>query len=167
MHPLVALGQQILWPACVALKVPLLLHRVRVGGCHGGAETWLLARADGATSGIPGPVCHRSLPDMVMPAMPFFAEPPGSVMGATADLCRCPIIARGVPFCSQLRAALCQARLTCTSYSLSSRSQKDRACCRLDITDAHAALSFSSAWHILGSLRDSSAWCGYRPKLSR
>ena len=120
MHLLAALGQQVLWPGGVELKVPLLLHNVRMDGCQGGANTRLVARTDGAATAVHS-VIYPGLPDMLMPTSSCLAQPPDFVIGATGDICRRCVIEGGVPLRSYRQATLRQRGPPCAPHKFSSR----------------------------------------------
>ena len=85
-HPLVALGQQLLRLVFVALKVPLLLHHVRVQGCQGVAVAGLPASTDGITPLLVDPGLHWGFPDVLVAAPTVLAQPPHFAIGATRDV---------------------------------------------------------------------------------
>ena len=85
VHLPVAPGQQPLRLDFVALKVPLLLHHVRMRGCQGVAVAGLPASTDGTAPLVVDPAVHSGLPGVLVAAPTVLAQPPHFATRATRD----------------------------------------------------------------------------------
>ena len=83
---LFALGQQLIWLVVVALKVPLLLHYLRVQGCQGVAVARPVASTEGAAALLVYSALHCGFPGVLVAALTVVAQPPHFAVGATCDV---------------------------------------------------------------------------------
>ena len=121
---LVALGQQVLWPESVALKVPLLLNCLSMDCSQGIAPAWLPVGTDGTARGPLGPGANIRLPDMLMATRTLCTKPPGFPAGAHGDCSWLQIFVEGgMPLCSHFWVALCEVFPPCTT-----QAQRDSLC---------------------------------------
>ena len=121
---LVTLWQQLLWPESVALKVPLLLDRVRLYYRQVVALAWLPVGTNGTARGPLGPGANIRLPDMLMATRTLCTKPPGFPAGAHGDCSWLQIFVEGgMPLCSHFWVALCEVYPPCTT-----QAQRDSLC---------------------------------------